>query len=116
MTYEQVLSNRALTARPALSPGGLASRAMPVQRPGSSPPPKKTGIGRTSKPALAGKVTARSPKAMSSEQLALVNAKRKKTRNSWSDDDCVKRPDSQRAGHIKAKTGGNGSGPARKWC
>lgn len=58
-------------------------------------------------------------------QLAALNARRKKTRNSWTDDPCVDRPNSKHAADMRH---GNGSASqkyeqamrgrysSRKWC
>lgn len=48
-------------------------------------------------------------------QLAALNNRRKKTRNSWSKDPCVEKPDSVKA--AKARHSGSGGGyQPRRWC
>lgn len=51
----------------------------------------------------------------SPQQLAALNERRKETRNSWSNQDCVKKPSSRNAGRIR-QAGKAGSYEPRPWC
>lgn len=51
-------------------------------------------------------------------ELAALNRRRRQTRNSWSDQPCVKKPDSRKAGLIRQRGGGKGTNKPepRRWC
>lgn len=80
--------------------GSVAARSARTQ---SVPPPTKPWKKVTSK-------------WMTSAQLAALNKRRKKTRNSWTHDPCVERPDSKRAAELKHNGKGKGGYTPRKWC
>lgn len=56
-----------------------------------------------------------SGRRISKRDLAVINKSRSETRNSWSRDRCVERPDSKVAGKARA-SGKGGNYEPRRWC
>lgn len=50
------------------------------------------------------------------KEIEAINRSRKKTRNSWSNDNCVEKPDSRKAGKIRQSGKGSGTYTPQKWC